>query len=235
MAELAVALITGTSRGIGAHLARDFVQHGYTVVGCSRGPAPDVPKERYRHITADLGDEASVLEMFKQIRSEFGRLDVAVNNAAINPALSLTAMTPYKSAEAAFQVNVLGTFLVCREAAKLMMRHKSGRIINMSSMAVRHEVSGEAVYTATKAAVNAFTRVLAKELYPLGITCNVVAPSAIETELMSAIDPAALREVLKRNAVPDLGTFEDVSNTIRFLLQPESRAVTGQIIYLGGV
>ncbi len=235
MVEQPVALITGTSRGIGNHLAHFLVERGYFVVGCSRGANDTSPAKSYVHHSVDLGTEEPVMELFKRIRTDVGRLDVVVNNAGVNPTLALTALTPYQAAQSAFQVNVLGTFLVCREAVKLMMRRKFGRIINVSSMAVRHEVAGDSIYTATKAAVTAFSRVLAKEVYSQGITCNVIAPSAIETELMSAIDPQALRDVLKRNAVPELGSVEDVSNAIAFLLQPESRTVTGQVIYLGGV
>ena len=101
-------------------------------------------------------------------------------------------------------------------------------------MAVRHEVAGEAIYTASKAAVIAFTRVLAKEYFPYGVTCNVVAPSAIETDMLDQIDKSALNDVLSRNAIPGIGKMEDVTNTIDWLLRPESSAVTSQVVFLGG-
>ena len=94
----------------------------------------------------------------------------------------------YKAALETIEINLLGTFLMCREAAKVMMQNKFGRIINFGSMAVKHEVQGEAIYTASKAAIVSLTKILAKEVYPYGITCNVVAPSAIETELMKPIE-----------------------------------------------
>jgi 3-oxoacyl-[acyl-carrier protein] reductase len=124
---------------------------------------------------------------------------------------------------------------MCREAVKLMMKNSFGRIINLSSMAVKHEVEGESVYTSSKAAINSFSRVLAKEIYQLGITCNVIAPSAIETDLMKAVNSDALQEVLNRNVIKAKGSFEDVSNLIDFLIKKESKSITGQIIYLGGV
>ena len=234
MADSPVILITGTSRGIGNHLALHFLGAGARVIGCSRTDQTSIDHENYSHFSLDVGSEPEVVEMFRSIRSEFGRLDAAINNAAVNPTLSLVAMTPYAAAEQTMRTNFLGPFVVAREAVKLMMRNKFGRIINLGSMASRHEVQGESLYTASKAALNAFTRVLAKETAAHGITVNVVAPAALETELMAAIDPVKLKEVLQRNAIPHLGTFPEIAHTVEWLLKPESSAITGQVIYLGG-
>ena len=133
--------------------------------------------------------------MFRAIRAKYGRLDIAINNAAVNPALALSLLTSTQAVAQTAMTNVLGTFAVSREAARLMMRGKWGRIINFSSMAVRHELPGEATYSASKAAVHALTRVMAKELFRYGITCNVIAPSAIETDMMAAVPRGALQEV----------------------------------------
>jgi 3-oxoacyl-[acyl-carrier protein] reductase len=102
-------------------------------------------------------------------------------------------------------------------------------------MAAFHHVAGEAAYTASKAAVTAFSRVFAKEIHGHGITCNVLAPAAIPTALSAAVDTNALLDVLKRNAIPEMGSVTDVSNATDWLIRPESHAVTGQVIYLGGV
>ncbi|MGZ3798030.1 MAG: SDR family oxidoreductase [Pseudobdellovibrionaceae bacterium] len=229
-----VVLITGVSRGIGHFLATEYLSKGFEVVGCSRGPANDLQAESFTHIPADITVESEVTQLFSQIRKKFGRLDVAINNAAVNPTISLSLMTSMSSAMATLQTNVLGTFVVSRESAKLMMRGNFGRIINFSSMAAKHEVIGEAIYSASKSAVHSMTRVMAKEFYQYGITCNVVAPSAVQTHLMSAINTEALHKVLERNAIPQIGRFEDISNTIDWLIKPESQSITGQIIYLGG-
>ncbi len=234
MADASVILITGTSRGIGLHLARRFLEQGHRVIGCSRSPQSLIQDKNYSHFVLDIGSEPQVVEMFRAIRADHGRLDAAINNAAINPTLSLVAMTSFSAAEQTMKTNFLGPFVVAREALKLMMRNKFGRIINLGSMASRHEVAGEALYTASKAALNAFTRVLAKEAWPHGVTANVIAPAALETELMASIDPVKLKEVLQRNAIPELGNFADVSASIEWLLRPESSSITGQIIYLGG-
>ena len=234
MPEPPVVLITGASRGIGNHLARHFVERGARVVGCSRGDYSGLEDERYAHRVADVGSEPAVVELFRFIRGSYGRLDVAINNAALNPARSLVALTPAAAAAETLAANVLGPFLVCREAVKLMTRNRFGRIVNLGSMATRHEVPGEALYTASKAALNAFTRVLAKEVASQGITCNVVAPAAVQSELSAAVDRDALMEVLARNAIPELGSEADVAAAIAWLIAPASAAVTGQIVYLGG-
>ena len=115
------------------------------------------------------------------------------------------------------------------------MKKKSfGRIVNLGSMAVKHEVKGEAIYTASKAAIVSLTRVMAKEISSYGITCNTVSPAAIDTDFIKKINNNALNEVLSRNAIPNVGSLNEVSNTIDWLINTESSAITGQSIYLGG-
>ncbi|MDI5950752.1 SDR family oxidoreductase [Flavobacterium yafengii] len=229
-----IMLITGSSRGIGNYLVNYYLDKGFFVVGCSRNEC-DIKHENYNHIIADLSNEEEILNVFKIIRKEYKRLDILINNAAINPAILNVTFLPYKTIQNIYAVNVFAPIMFCREAVKLMMRNKFGRIINLGSMATRHEVPGEALYTSTKASMNAFTRVLSKEVASYGITVNIVAPSVIDTELAKAINQIALQEVLDRNAIKKYGDLVDVSNTIDYLIKEESKAVTGQIIYLGGV
>jgi 3-oxoacyl-[acyl-carrier protein] reductase len=125
--------------------------------------------------------------------------------------------------------------LICKEAIKMMSRKKKGRIINIGSMAIKHEVEGEALYTSTKSALLSYSRVLAKEVHKSNITVNVVSPSIIKTDLSSQIDPVAIENILQRNAIQGYGKFEDLSNVIDFLISENSFTITGQHIYLGGV
>jgi 3-oxoacyl-[acyl-carrier protein] reductase len=229
-----VMLITGTSKGIGNYLANYYLSKGFIVIGCSRN-AYEIKNNNYAHIIADISSEDEILNIFRYIRKIYKRLDVLINNAAINPAILNVAFLPYETVQKIFRVNVFAPIIFCREAVKIMNRNKFGRIINLGSMATRHEVVGEALYTSTKASINAFTRVLSKEVYSFGITVNVVAPSAIETDLLKAINQDALMEVLNRNAIKQYGDLIDVSNSIDYLIKDESKSVTGQIIYLGGV
>lgn len=230
----AVILISGASRGLGRHLAEHFCRQEALVIGCSRSEA-SMPYDNYSHFQVDISQEDEVRQLFLEIRKAYGRLDVLINNAAINPAISLFMAVPTATIIKSFETNLLGSMLMCRGAIRLMLPAHFGRIINIGSMAVKLEVVGETIYTAMKAALVAYTRVLAKEVYSLGITCNVVAPSALPTEMSAQISAEALADVLKRNAIPAVGEFGDVANVIECLISRESHAVTGQAIYLGGV
>ena len=229
-----VMIITGTSRGIGEYLARHYLESDYIVIGCSRTDG-EIEHPDYHHFKVDIASEHQVLDVIKYARKEFKRISVLINNAAINPAILSAALLPYETIQNAYKVNVFAPMLFCRESIKIMARKKFGRIINIGSMASKHEVPGEALYTSTKSAMIAYTRVVAKEVYNLGITVNVIAPSAIaNTELFNQIDSKALFEVLSRNAIHTTGDFKDISNIIDLLLKKESHAITGQVIYLGG-
>lgn len=234
MGERPVVLVTGTSRGIGKHLARHFIECDAIVVGCSRSPCDDLDGPRYSHHVVDVSSEAEVVELFRSIRGDHGRLDVAINNAARTPTRSLVALTPAAAAAETLATNALGPFLVCREAVKLMMRRRSGRIINVGSMVTRLQLEGEAIYTASKAALNAMTRVLAREVASHGITCNVVAPAMVDTVSMADVDSLELRQAVAPAADPVPGSLEDVAAAVDLLIRPDASAITGQIVYLGG-
>ena len=227
-------IITGSRKGIGKYLVEYYSDKGFNVFGCSREPI-NYSLSNYSHYICDITKEKQVKEMLRDIKKTNGYIDILINNAGVNLTLQSTMLVSYQNALKTIEINLLGTFLMCREVTKLMMKNSFGRIINFSSMAVKHEVEGEAIYTASKAAIISFTRVFAKEVYPFGITCNVVSPSAIETDLMNEIEEDALNNVLSRNAVKTKGKMGDISNTVDWLIKPESDAITGQIIYLGGV
>jgi 3-oxoacyl-[acyl-carrier protein] reductase len=232
--EKKIFLISGTSKGIGRHLAEYYLDEGNYVVGCSRSKS-DLVNERYTHFEKDVAKEADILEIFKFIRKQYKRIDVLINNAAINPRILTAGLLPYKMIEDTYKVNVFAPMIFCRESIKLMCRKRSGRIINISSMAVKHEVRGESLYTSTKSAITAYTKVISKEINDYGITANVIAPSAIPTDLSAKIDKEALQDVLSRNAIKSLGEMKDVSNAIDFIIREDSSSITGQVIYLGGV
>jgi 3-oxoacyl-[acyl-carrier protein] reductase len=232
-ADRQIVLITGASRGIGRFLAEHFLAGDFAVIGLSRSAISTIDAPNYTHFEADIADEKAIVRTFAKIRETFGRLDIAINNAAIHKTTRML-MTSYADAKTAFDVNVIGTLIVSREAAKLMMRRRWGRIICFSSMGVRHEPVGASVYAASKAAVTTLTRVMAKEFFPYGITCNVVAPAAVDTEMMAEVDPSAVQDLLSRNAIPTIGSRDDVGNVIDWLIRRESQSITGQVIYLGG-
>ena len=208
-----VLLVTGARAGIGKFLSQYYARHGYRVIGVSRRDAGYKLKD-FQHFRADVSKPEDVARLFADIRKAYGRLDALINNAAVKPPVTPAMLTPNALARQAMEINFLGAFTMSVEAAKLMMARRFGRIVNISSMAVKHEVRGESIYAASKAALTTFTRVFAKEVYDHGITCNIVAPSAIDTGLMKTVDSKALAEVLKRNAAPKPGELKDVTNAI---------------------
>jgi 3-oxoacyl-[acyl-carrier protein] reductase len=172
--------------------------------------------------------------MLNAIAMRHGRLDVTVNNAGI-ASMNHTLLTPVASLEKIMATNFRGTFLVCRESAKLMRKNQFGRIINMGTVAVPLRLEGEAMYAASKAAIVSFTQIFANEIGSFGITCNVVGPTPIDTDLIRAVPKQKIQTIVDRMAIKRLGRLEDVANVVDFLVKPESDFITGQVIYLGGV
>ncbi|WP_298817370.1 SDR family NAD(P)-dependent oxidoreductase [Chloroflexus sp.] len=232
MTERTVVLITGTSRGIGRFLVEHFLQRGALVEGCARNLVEwELPG--YTHHQVDVSNEGQVRAMLSAIQRRHGRLDIAINNAGI-AAMNHALLTPAETASRILDVNVLGSFLVCREAAKLMRRRNYGRIVNFSTIAVPLRLEGEALYAAAKSAIEMLTRVLAREFAPFGITVNAIGPTPIETDLIRGVPQEKLQHIIDSLAIRRFGTFADVANVIDFFVNPASDYITGQVIYLGG-
>lgn len=233
MKEPEVVLITGTRKGIGKYLVEHFISKGYLVEGCSR-TEPDWNLAQYTHHCVDVSDEQEVKKMLNSIDKRHGRLDILINNAGI-ASMNHFLLTPVEIVDKIMATNFRGTFLICREAAKLMRKKRYGRIVNLGSVAVPLRLEGEAIYAASKSAVVTLTQILAFELADFGITCNAIQPTPIETDLIRNVPKEKIDRIINRLAIKRLGKFEDIANVIDFFVRPESDYVTGQVITLGGV
>ena len=232
-----IVIITGTRKGIGEYLANYFLTKDYIVIGCSRNKPEcinDKKQNNYKHYLLDVSDEKAVKMLFKDLRKSYGKVDYLINNAGV-AAMNHSLLTPISSIERVLNTNVVGTFIFCREAAKLMKKTGQGRIVNFSTVAVPLKLEGESIYAASKAAIVSLTQIFAKELAEFGITVNAVGPTPIKTDLIKGVSTDKIDDLLKRQAIQRYGTFEDVKNVIEFFIKPESNFITGQVIYLGGI
>lgn len=226
-------LITGSTRGLGLAMAEHLLSQGHRVFGCARSSA-SINHEHYHHFEVDVTDEASVSALFMQIRKVTKTLDALINNAGIAN-MNAFALTPAKTARNIFDVNVQGTFLFCQKALAFLKKAAHPRIINFSTVAVPLNLEGEALYAASKSAVETLTRVVAKEYGSYGITCNAIGPSPIDTALIKNVPEHKIQALIDRQAVKRKATSADVINLVDFYLQPSSDLISGQVIYLGGI
>jgi len=228
-----VIVITGTSKGIGQALANYYLENEDIVIGCSRNEA-SINHKNYRHFSLEVNDEKAVIKMIRVIKKEFGKIDILLNNAGM-ASMNHLLTTSVSSVEKIFATNFLGTFIFTREVAKVMMKQKYGRVVNYTTVASALRLEGEAIYAASKAAIENFTQTSAKELALYNITVNAIGPTPIKTDLIKAVPKEKIDELLAKQAIKRFGEFDDIKNVIDFFISKKSDFVTGQIIYLGGV
>lgn len=228
-----VFIISGASRGIGKALSEHYLKCGDIVVGCARSTS-DIAHKNYRHFILDINDEKAVVAMVRAAKKEFGKIDICLNNAGM-ASMNHILTTSYESAKTLVDVNFLGTFLLSREAAKVMISTKNGVIINFSSVAAPLCLEGEAIYAASKAACESLTKTMAKELASYSIRVNAIALTPVQTDLIKAVPKDKIKALLEQQAIKRFGEFDDIINVIDFFISEKSDFITGQIITLGGV
>ena len=237
-----VAFVTGSSRGIGRATAELLAEAGAAVVINGRDESAveqlsaDIA-ERFGVKTlaapGDIADSKTVQAIYQQIFREFKRLDILVNNAGILDDAFL-GMIPDDTVRNTFAINTESVIYNMQQAARLMRRKKTGSIVNLTSIIGRVGNEGQTVYGASKAAVIGATLSAAKELAPIGIRVNAVAPGFIDTEMTRGLPEDKYQERVDSIKMGRIGTPEDIANVILFLASEQSSYVTGQVIGVDG-
>lgn len=240
MLEGKVALVTGAARGIGRAIAARLQREGAVVV------INDILKDELEAalaagvgamaIPADVSVRAQVQAMVDQVTERYGRLDIMVNNAGVEPKASLLEMTD-EQWNHTIAVNLTGVFLGTQIAARHMVaRGGGGRIIQIASIAGKNFLADRANYCASKAGVIGFTREAARELAPYGITVNAVCPGVIETEMTAAsrANPAMMEKWMREIPARRLGNVDEVAGLVAFLAGPDAEYITGQALNVDG-
>ena len=237
-----VAFITGATRGIGRQIAITLAKNGFDIALNYRSQNEElenIKKEienenvKCLAVQGDISSFESAEEMVNKIIEEFGKIDVLVNNAGITKDMLLMRMKK-EDFESVIDVNLVGTFNVTKNVISFMMKQRSGRIINISSVVGISGNAGQTNYSASKAGIIGFTKSLAKEVGSRNILVNAVAPGFIETQMTDVLKDEVKEEIAKQIPLKRMGTTQDVANVVKFLASEESSYITGQVIQVDG-
>lgn len=240
--ENKIVLVTGAGRGIGASIAKRFASEGAEVIVNYSGN-DEAAQKTVDEITAiggqaqkykcSVNDSESVKVMIDEIIKKFGRIDILVNNAGITKDGLMLRMTD-EDFDRVIDVNLKGTFNCTKYVSKYMLKQKSGKIINISSVVGLSGNAGQINYSASKAGIIGITKSAAKELSSRGITVNAVAPGYVDTDMTKVLSDNIRNEILKNIPLQRMGNEEDISNCVAFLASEDASYITGQVISVDG-
>ncbi len=232
-------LVTGGSRGLGLGIAEQLAGAGFRVIAIARSEGEHLPLARARidaaghgalhFAAADLSDIDAIPDLIKQLRATHGRLYGLVNNAAM-PDAGILSTVPTGRIERVVRLNVLSPLVLTKYVARSMMTSRGGRIVNIASIVAATGYSGLSVYSATKSSLIGFTRSLARELGPLDITVNAIAPGFIDTEMTRELDDGARATIARRSALKRAPEIADVAGAVGYLFSDAARNVTGTVL-----
>ncbi len=236
------ALISGATRGIGKAISRRFLETGAQIVGVYAGNSEAAKlfsdenqqfSERFELLQCNVADEKQVAALFTRIDVKYQSLDILVNNAGIRRDAML-AMMSYHQWQDVLDTNLTGTYLMAKQAVLLMMKHKYGRIINITSPVAHLGFAGQANYAASKAGQVALTKSLAKEVARKNITVNCVSPGFISTDFMSDLNQDLLAEYKKMVPMRRFGTPDEVADAVLFLAGNRAAYISGCVLEVSG-
>ncbi len=236
------AIVTGGSRGIGRSICVALAKARANVVTCYANGADGANEtvklcEEYGvkalAVKADVSNYEDVSAMVAKTKEEFGSIDILVNNAGITKDNLMLKMTE-ADFEQVIDTNLKGAFLFTKDSSKIMLKQRSGRIINISSVVGVMGNAGQVNYAASKSGLIGMTKSVAKELASRGITCNAIAPGFIETDMTAKLPESVVDEMMKNIPMKKLGSGEDIANTVVFLASDYASYITGQVICVDG-
>jgi 3-oxoacyl-[acyl-carrier protein] reductase len=236
-----VALVTGASRGLGKAIALALAAEGASVAAVAR--SEDALKDTIDAVRAaggtaepfavDVADSAAVDAAIEKIAARFGKIDILVNNAGVTRDGLLARMTT-EAWDTVINTNLKGAFHLTRPVGRIMVKQRSGRIINISSVIGLMGNAGQANYAASKAGLIGFSKSVAREFASRGITCNVVCPGFIETDMTKDLSDDLKKKLLERIPLQRLGQPADIAGVVAFLCSPAASYITGQIVTVDG-
>ncbi len=243
MDDSRVVIVTGGSRGIGRHIALKFAQEGAKIIILHYDPDETASDEtlsmlREKGVEAesykvDVSSHDTVTSLFSDIIKKYGRIDVLVNNAGITRDSLLMRMR-VSDWDMVMAVNLKSVFNCTQAVIRKMMKQRSGRIVNISSVVGQIGNAGQANYSASKAGIMGFTKTVAREVAPRGITVNAVAPGFIDTEMTAVLPEQVKEDFIKQIPVGRFGKPEDVAETVYWLCSEAANYITGQVIHVNG-
>ncbi len=233
------AVISGGAQGIGRAIAKRLIIDGYFAVIADinfeneKSLQDDFGEGSYILVKCDISNQDDVESLFAKVKYERNIINAVVNNAGLIRDNMIWKM-PKEDMDKVIDVNLKGTWIMCKEAAKIMREQNGGRIVNISSRAWLGNNRGQSNYTASKAGIVGLTRVLALELGKYNVNVNAVAPGLIDTPLTQKLSEDVLKNLIEAQPTKKIGKPEDIANVVSFLLSEQSDFITGQIIHVDG-
>jgi len=223
-------IVTGASKGLGRAICERLLSTGVEIFGLSR----DVSNVPFDSMNCDVSSYDDIKKVAQALKRSGKKVSGLINAAGV-ASMNLAVTTPPNVAEKIVKINLLGTIYCCQLLSPMIFRHKSGSIINFSSLGVALGLKGESIYVASKAGVEVFTRAFAREMADFNVNVNCIAPGPIDTNLLKGVSASQISRVVAQQIFQKQFTPEAVCDLVELLLDPKSKALSGQVLHVGGV
>jgi len=222
-------IVTGASKGLGAAIVARLNAQGFTTLGLARSASND----QKDMASCDVSDYAQVKSIATQLKKQKVVLTGLINAAGV-ASMNLALTTPPSTTQHLINTNLMGTIYCCQLFAPLMIRQRTGAIINFSTIAVALGLKGESVYAASKAGVEGFSRAFAREMADFNITVNCIAPGPINTDLIKGVSDTQIKRIVSQQIIPKQFEADSVCDLAELLLDPRSESISGHVLHVGG-